>query len=220
MPGKCGRPNIGEGQHGYLPIGEIGVATTVEALRLFAEAGACGVPYDKASLGQFGDDKVSFVVQVGRDAVSGQVIGPGELYLGIFRSAANPDGSAIAPAAAGIPDADVITLADVVTWSLEGQIFLTTIKVEITYRRGRVCTAKDRVYADARRGDEVDLVGTIPASRGKSGTDLPIGAAYLHVDGITRIAVAIEGCQRRTVGRDASGNSATTMRCAPQLAPG
>ncbi len=148
------------------------------------------------------------------------MIGLGELYLDVFRSAANPDGSAVAPATVGVPEADVVALADVVTWSLECHVFLTAIEIEITYRRGRVCAAKDRVNADARRGDEVDLVGTIPASRGKSGTDLPCRAVYLHVDGITRLAVAIEGCQRRTGEQDASGGSATRLRFAPQLAPG
>ncbi len=113
----------------------------------------------------------------------------------------------------------MVALADIMTWSLECQVFLTAKEEEITYRCGRVCAAKDRVYADARRGYEVNLVGTIPTSRGKSCTDLPICTAYLHVDGVTLVAVAIEGCQRHTGGREISGGSATSMRCLPQLAP-
>ena len=136
--------NISEGQHSYLPIGEIGVAATIEAMRLFTKAGACGVLYEEASLGQFGDNEFAFVVQVGRDAVSGQMIGLGKLNLDVFCGAANPDWPATVSDAARIPEADVVALADSMAWPLKCQIFLTAKEEEITYRRGRVCTTKDR----------------------------------------------------------------------------
>ena len=191
---KWRRLNISEGQHSYLPIGEIGVAATIEAMCLFTKAGACSVLYEEASLGKFGDNEVAFVVQVGRDAVSGQMIGLGKLNLDVFCGAANPDGPATVSDAAGIPEADVVALADSMAWPLECQVFLMAKEVQITYRRGCVCTTKDRVNADTRRGYEVNLVSTVPTSGGKGRTDLSIGSADLHIDGITRIAVAIEGC--------------------------
>ena len=84
-------------------------------MSLFAKAWACSVLYDKASLGEFGDDKFALVVKIGRDTVSGQVIGPGELYPEVFRGAANPDGSVIVPIAASFTEVEVIALAIIMT---------------------------------------------------------------------------------------------------------
>ena len=158
MGGQWERRHVGDGQHRDLPVRDIGITLTVEAMGLLAKTEACRVLYDKASLSQFRDGKGAFGVQVGRDAVSGQVICFGEFDLGVFRRTANPDGPTVTSVAAGIPDTDVVALADIEAWPLECHVFLAAKEEEIAHRRRRVFATEHRVDANAHRGDEVDLV--------------------------------------------------------------